>query len=237
MYIAICDDNIADRKQMERLLKREADKYIKAGDTLYTDSFGNQEALLSHPMQYDAFFIDMCHTEGVTTNSIVRALFHKGVTAPIVLCCSEINYREEGYPENVFFLDKPIHPEELSEIIARSKVLQSEAPGTLELRDDKGTYYVTEPDILYATRKGRRMLVQLQSGRVVETTSTLSNLFSQWESFKVFVPLGNHAIINCRYVKNLGWFRIYMKNDQSFFLPRSMRIYIQEICARVGYDL
>ena len=81
------------------------------------------------------------------------------------------------------------------------------------------------------------MLVQLQSGRVVETTSTLSNLFSQWESFKVFVPLGNHAIINCRYVKNLGWFRIYMKNDQSFFLPRSMRIYIQEICARVGYDL
>ena len=30
MYIAICDDNIADRKQMERLLMREADKYIKA---------------------------------------------------------------------------------------------------------------------------------------------------------------------------------------------------------------
>ena len=26
MHIAICDDNVADRKQLERLLKRESDK-------------------------------------------------------------------------------------------------------------------------------------------------------------------------------------------------------------------
>lgn len=26
MHIAVCDDNVADRKQLERLLKRESDK-------------------------------------------------------------------------------------------------------------------------------------------------------------------------------------------------------------------
>ena len=41
MHIAICDDNIADRKQLERLLKRESDKRKAKTGLLFADSFGN----------------------------------------------------------------------------------------------------------------------------------------------------------------------------------------------------
>ena len=59
MHIAVCDDNIADRKQLERLLKRESDKRKNDSGLIYTDSFGDSEVLSRTPMQYDLFFVDL----------------------------------------------------------------------------------------------------------------------------------------------------------------------------------
>ena len=84
MHIAVCDDNVADRKQLERLLKRESDKRAASTGIIYTDSFGNSTSLLSNPMQYDAFYIDMCLTEGITGTEVANALIAQGVNAPIV---------------------------------------------------------------------------------------------------------------------------------------------------------
>ena len=59
MHLAICDDHIADRKQMERLLGRESDRRLNTTGVLYVDSFGNRDAILTTPMIYDGLFIDM----------------------------------------------------------------------------------------------------------------------------------------------------------------------------------
>ena len=42
MHIAICDDNIADRKHLERLLSRESDKRMGTPNLLYVDSYGDR---------------------------------------------------------------------------------------------------------------------------------------------------------------------------------------------------
>ncbi len=56
IYLAICDNNIADRKQLERLLEREKDRRLRENnDVLYIDSFGSEEALLATPVKYDIF--------------------------------------------------------------------------------------------------------------------------------------------------------------------------------------
>ena len=89
MHIAICDDNIADRKQTERLLGRESDRRAKTDNVLYIDSFGKQESVLVSPMIYDMFFIDMVNTLPSTAADIVKALLNVGVTVPIVMLCSE----------------------------------------------------------------------------------------------------------------------------------------------------
>ena len=64
MHLAVCDDNIADRKQMERLLGRESDRRLNTTGVLYVDSFGNRSAILSTPMIYDGLFMDMVEDGG-----------------------------------------------------------------------------------------------------------------------------------------------------------------------------
>ena len=58
MHLAICDDHMADRKQMERLLGRESDRRLNTTGVLYVDSFGRKDSILVTPMIYDAIFMD-----------------------------------------------------------------------------------------------------------------------------------------------------------------------------------
>ena len=37
MHVAICDDNVADRKHLERLLSREADKKAGTSDNIFVN--------------------------------------------------------------------------------------------------------------------------------------------------------------------------------------------------------
>ena len=94
MYFAICDDNIADRKQSERLLKRQAERVqTEFNEQVYVDSFGNKEAFLIRPQMYQAMFIDMT-TEEPDGLAIAKKLLDIGITKPIVLCCSSIDYKK-----------------------------------------------------------------------------------------------------------------------------------------------
>lgn len=216
MHIAICDDNVADRKQLERLLKRESDRRSRTTGILYADSFGNAPALLSNPMQYDVFYIDMCRTEGVCGLDVVNGLLAKGVNAPIVMCCSLVNYRELELPSNVIFLDKPIRTEELSRSIDHALSIKSEAPSLIELREDKDTYYVTEPDIVYAVEEGMYVRVTLTDGRRINVVSTAMNLFSQIEMYASFFAPSQKIIVNGRHIGSLGLRKIVMKDGSVF---------------------
>lgn len=216
MHIAICDDNVADRKQLERLLKRESDRRSSTTGILYADSFGNAPALLSNPMQYDVFYIDMCRTDGVCGLDVVNGLLAKGVNAPIVMCCSLVNYRELELPSNVIFLDKPIRTEELSRSIDHALSIKSEAPSLIELREDKDTYYVTEPDIVYAVEEGMYVRVTLTDGRRINVVSTAMNLFSQIEMYASFFAPSQKIIVNGRHIGSLGLRKIVMKDGSVF---------------------
>ena len=92
IYVAICDNNIADRKQTERLLEREKDKRLHdCGDVLYIDSFGSEEALMATPIRYDIFFIDVTESSA-NGMDVAKRLRLKGIIAPIVLCQSTVSY-------------------------------------------------------------------------------------------------------------------------------------------------
>lgn len=58
MRVAICSNQYGERKQLERLLQREADRRISTGSTFYIDAYGSPEAVLAQPMIYDIYFID-----------------------------------------------------------------------------------------------------------------------------------------------------------------------------------
>ncbi len=216
MHIAICDDNVADRKQTERLIRREAERRLAQSVSIYADSFGNADALLSNPMQYDVFYIDLCHTEGVNGLSVAKSLTDLGVQAPIVLCCSEIDYRQYPVSENIFFLDKPLKVSELSKSLDRALEIRSHAPSLIELREEKNTFYVTEADILYATETGRGLVVTLRDGRSVTLGCDAINFFSEVECYRSFVQASFKTVINCRYIRSLRLGRATMTDGTKF---------------------
>ena len=232
MHVAICDDNGADRKQMERLLKRESDKRAATTGVLYVDSFGNMDALLANALMYDVFYVDMCMTPGVTVQDIIEGLAKKGSSAPVVLCCSKINYREQTFPKNVFFLDKAIKAAELSASIDHALELKEAAPSVIELRDEAGTIYVTEDEILYATAKGASILITLTNGRTKHLRTDLYNLYSQWATVHdCFLPPTGHFILNCNHIQKLGFLSATMSDGKSFLLSRSAHAYAEALMA------
>lgn len=236
MHIAICDDNGADRKQMERLLKKESDKRASTTGVLYVDSYGNTQALLKNPLLYDIFYIDVCHTPGVSVSDIIDQLKEAGSQAPIVLCCSDTNYREMEFSdkERIMFLDKAIKVEELSETIDKTMELKEYAPTLIELRDEDGTIYVKEEDILYAIAKGRAIAVTLKDGSVKNVRTELHNLYSQWSAnHDAFLPPMANYILNCRYISKMTFTGAQMTDGKKFMLNRISQDYAHEIMAHL----
>lgn len=229
MHIAICDDNVADRKQLERLLKRESDKRALTTGILYTDSFGNAPALLANPMQYDAFYIDMCKTEDITGMDVAIGLTAQGVNAPIIMCCSDINYREQDFPSNVVFLDKPIKAAELAASIDHALSIKAKAQPLIELREEKETIYVTEPDILYAVEEGRFTVITLMDGRKINIATTAANFFTEIENHPSFLAPSLKTILNCRYIEKFAFRKAVMIDGTVFKIHRDCMEYAKNM--------
>lgn len=225
MHVAVCDDNVADRKQMERLLGRESQRRAKFTEGLYVDSYGNEKALLTNPMQYDIFYIDMCKTDGTNGAQVALLLRESGVRAPIYMCCSDIDYRQENLPENVYFLNKPIKPDMLITSLDHAYEVKQDAAPLIELRMEKETIYVTEQDILYVIGNGRLVDVYLTDGRLARVSSTLNNLYDQWAHLdSIFMP-SEKFLLNSRHIQNIGLFRLTMKNGATFPIYGTFRKY------------
>lgn len=228
MHIALCDDNVADRKQFERLIRRAVDRHPK-GDTLFADSFGNAATLLSNPMQYDVFYIDLCKTPGITGADVVNALIEKGVTAPIVMCCSDINYREMSFPETVFFLDKPIQAAELTASLDRALEIADRTTPRIELRAEEKTYYLAEPDLLYAYGVGKKLHVRLLDGSSLLLIDNAQNLFSQLESFPSFFSPTRNVVLNGRYIQKIVLGRAILSDGRAFRISHSCMAYAKKL--------
>ncbi len=221
MHIAICDDNVADRKQLERLLGRESDKRKNDSGVFYTDSFGLIEELFPKRKSYDLFFIDVKDTEKSNIDCAM-SLILEGVSAPVVIMDSAPQDTDK-LPPNLLFLNKPVLKSELSDILDKAVIIESNRIPTIELRHQKDTYYVYEDDIVYIRTKGRYINVYLKDGTMVPILSTLLNFARQITGFKHFILVNQKTIVNVSHVETYSLFRIKLHDKTA--LPGNIRAY------------
>lgn len=233
MHIAVCDDNIADRKQTERLLGRQSDRFFKeTGERLYIDSYGNVEAFMHYPQMYDGLFVDMT-LEEPKGFKIAQMLIDAGVVSPIILCPSSIDYRKE-YDEsglnipNLLFLDKPIRVAELTQVMDRIKTAKGDPVPTLELRSKAGTYYAKDDDIVCVRKKGSFIEVFIQDGRCFELLEDIYNFYDQCVIFPQLCPLSENAIINVNHIQKKSFGKVTMDNGETFSISFTYRNAIKE---------
>ena len=228
MHIAVCDDNIADRKQTERLLGRQSDRFFKeTGERLYIDSYGNVEAFLRYPQMYDGLFIDMKFEEP-TGFEIVKLLLEAGVVRPIILCVSDIDYRKQ-YEEsgmdipNLMFIDKPIRVADLTAMMDKIKEIKGDPIPTLELRGKDGTFYAKNDDIVCVKKKGSEIHIYIEDGRIITLIEDIYNFYDQCAIFPQLCPINDNALINVNHIRGTSFGKVTMDNGESFRISLTYR--------------
>lgn len=218
MHIAICDDNIADRKQLERLLQRESDAHTSDSGGFYIDSFGNSDSLLSTPMTYDIYFIDM--TSGEKNGlELTWELRKSGISSPVVLCSSSIYYPSfRNLPDAVYHLDKPLKIVELKEKISIAMNIKGQSIHKIEIRSEHSTSYIIPADIIYVVPKNHLSIIHLSDGSTMNMLGTLDDFYYLVEKEKKFIFARKKLIVNVDYIASVTFTRLKLKSDHSFHI-------------------
>ena len=232
MNIAVCDDNIADRKQTERLLGRESDRIFKeSGERLYIDSYGNPDAFLKNPQMYHGLFVDMTTGE-LNGLDILRVLLKINIVKPIIMCCSSLDYRKLAADEgldapNVLFLDKPIKVAELRAIMDRIAELNAVSIPTLELRGMEETIYAREEEIVCVEKVRSELLVHLTDNRKVSIVGDIINFYDQCSIFPSICPVNDYGLVNVNHVTKTSFGKAFMDNGMVMKVSLTYRKAIQ----------
>ena len=218
MHLAVCDDNIADRKQTERLLSRQSDRYFKeTGERIWIDSFGNVEAFMQNPQMYQGLFVDM-HEDECNGFNVLKMLLDAGITSPIVMCSSTINYKElverEGInAPNIMFLDKPIKVAEITALVNAIAETAVNSEPSIELRGKDETIYAHGDDIICVRKIHSELEIHLTENRVVCVLDDIVNFYDQCSIFPQICPVNDNGLVNINHVKNRSFRKVTMDND------------------------
>lgn len=216
IYIAVCDDNIADRKQTERLLEREKDERLKNdGDVLYIESFGSSQALMTTPVKYDIFLIDISSSSenGMVIAKSLRAM---GIIAPIVLLSSAIDYKSYGNnPADIIHIEKPVIKGQISHLVDVAKDWSINKPHLLEIRGKKKTVFLPHRDLVRAVDKGNSVEVVTASGEYIEIAATMTSFLDVVRGYQCFT-MCKKAMINIHHVQSISQNTLHLDNGEQF---------------------
>lgn len=218
MHIAICDDNVADRKHLERLLSRESDKRMGTPDILYVDSFGNEENFFRNPLKYDLFFIDMVSSPDLTLR-IVQKLRDMGIKAPIVLYSSKIDYSTiSEMPASVVHMKKPYIPDPLPELLKLGDDFVVGHVESFMLHCPVEPHTIPVHDILYCyLTKEKKQILCLKDGVTMEIQEDIGEIQLLLEPYQEYARISKTAIVNMRLVTMVTPFSVMMQDYKEFF--------------------
>lgn len=236
MHIAICDDNIADRKQTERMLKRDSDKRKELKEAIYIDSFGNIASLMHSPMTYQLFFIDY-HSENRNAYDIATLLRNAGVLAPIYICgtdLSDIEDRLNNLPlEHLYPIEKPFQANALATAVDLALDVYSSIHPPIEIRGMEETIYMRQEELEYLKCMDRLIELHRANGDVDYIPGVYEEAFHSLENNDLFIFVGKHHILNALYIDEVSINKVNMKNGDTIivspFASKTIRKILQEL--------
>lgn len=215
MHIAICDDNIADRKHLQRLLERESAKRAGTPDIFYIDSFGDKEHFLFNPLLYDLIFLDMVSTPTLA-EEIVEELERLGYEAPLVMYSSSIDHsKNPKLSSSIIHRAKPCVPDQLPELIAIAEEYRKKQIITMEFRTRDKTYYIRKEDVLYAEFISHsEVILHLNDNTIQKISGDHEDFTNEFEPYMEFFRLSSKYIINANYISLLLPFSVMLHNHE-----------------------
>lgn len=221
MYIAVLADNIADRKQTERLLGRANDVLANETGTLYIDSYGDAQSLMRAPMKYELFFLDIYGAED-HGRSVIDALKSANVPGKIALVLPEdIPFSYQNAIEGLLTIQKPLIATTLHQLIkdAHKEQMQTVVP-KVEIRSENETYYVPLEQIIYAQEINHFVYVHLDNGSTLTILGEIRDFYCWVNNHKEFVHIKKDTVLNLNHVISSSKKEYHMSNGEVITLPR-----------------
>ena len=235
MHIAVLDDNVADRNQMERLLTRASDANKKNGlEGYYIDSYGSYDSLQSKLAMYDAIFIDMVESDK-KGHELAEQILHSGVQAKIILCISSINYYDiisTDFSEHFEYIDKPIKTAELRTILDLCEAKRSEREPQIEIRTKDETLYVKYDEFMYAKALVAGKTTIVLSGR--EDTIYYKDITMVKQSiteYPFMIAVNRDTIVSTYHIAKVNTFNVAMDDGAVFPISLKMSSMLKKIMA------
>lgn len=230
MYIAIVADDIADRKQIERLIDRSDDSVKQLIGNLYVDTFGNVSSALKTPMKYDLFLLDFVLNPS-DYQTIIDGLKSINAPAQIGICRPDgIRLPIEDMYHGLWHIDKPIIQARLNDLILKiHDSLLEHATKKLEIRSREKTYYVEIDDLLYARADASVNYVQLKTGELIEHFGSFHELVSSIAVDERFVTIKKGILVNNNHVTEMTKRKIKFDNGTEIDIPLFNKIPFQEL--------
>lgn len=187
MHVAICDDNVADRKHLERLLSRESDKRAGTPNILYVDSYGEKMHFLANPLKYNLIFMDMSSEPGIV-EFILEHLDEMGYHAPLILYSDKIDYTKiPNLPDYVVHAKKPYIPDPLPDFLALGDANVVGHVISVNVHTNSVVSSIPKYMIMYAVEENNTCTLYLTDGtsmKVEEKIEELRQIFEPFEEFE-----------------------------------------------------
>lgn len=233
MHIAVLDDDVASRKQMERLLERASDANKKNGlESYYIDSYGAFDSLHSKAAMYDAIYIDIVDSD-MKGHEIAKSILNSGIQGKIILCISSLNYREiisSEDAEQFLFIDKPVNTEELNNTLSICEENRKNREPQIEIRTKDETLYVKYNEFLYAKAlvagkttivlKGRKDTIYYKDISMVRKAIT---------EYPFMIAVNKDTVISTYHIDRVTSFHVHMDDGTSFPISLKMSSALKKI--------
>ena len=233
MHISVLDDDVASRKQMERLLERASDANKKNGlEGYYIDSYGAFDSLHSKAAMYDAIYIDIVDSD-MKGHEIAKSILNSGIQGKIILCISSLNYREiisSEDAEQFLFIDKPVNTEELNNTLSICEENRKNREPQIEIRTKDETLYVKYNEFLYAKAlvagkttivlKGRKDTIYYKDISMVRKAIT---------EYPFMIAVNKDTVISTYHIDRVTSFHVHMDDGTSFPISLKMSSALKKI--------
>lgn len=219
MYIAIVADDVAARKQYERLFSRSSDALRQELGDLYVETFGAPDSLLvSTPMKYGLFFIDLAeHSMLCTLTEQLRAM-----NAPGMVCvCAASQPDDLNDIPNLIFAPKDPKQSDVHDLIRKADTYYQSinAVGKIEIRTEGITHYLLPDDIVYIQSQNQYLSIMLKDRTILQSSGELKRLYDNTLTQDCFFPFRKDVVINLNHVVKKDRHSVTLDNDVRFTLP------------------
>ena len=216
MHVAICDDNVADRKHLERLLSRESDKRAGTPNILYVDSYGEKCTFLANPLKYNLIFMDMSSEPGIV-EFILEHLDEMGYHAPLILYSDKIDYTKiPNLPDYVVHAKKPYIPDPLPDFLALGDANVVGHVISVNVHTNSVVSSIPKYMIMYAVEENNTCTLYLTDGTSMKVEEKIEELRQIFEPFEEFERVNTKSIVNFKYVTAVMPISVMMQDSKEF---------------------